>query len=377
MPKKYDTIILGGGVIGCSTAFYLSKKGQHVLVLEKGSLGQEASSAAAGMLGVQTELEEESPIYELARKSREMFPNLAVELKDRTGIDIGLSQKGIIRPAFTEEQRVRYREIAANQKLKGEESSWKDREELVEMEPCLTDSLVGGLWFPKEGHVSAPDLTRAFTRAAAVNGVTFRESTDVYQLISKQNQVVGAATDAGDFYGSSVLVAAGAWSRRFLPGKEQALYPVKGEALAVKTEKSILHTTIFTDDCYLVPKKGGEIIVGATSTPYTFDKRVTVEGTEGLIHKAKRLLPLLGRAEIDRIWAGTRPMTGDGLPIMGEHPELSSLYFSTGHYRNGILLSPVTGKLMADYIAGEANLITDLSAFTPARFQYQAEESPL
>jgi len=377
MPKKYDTIIIGGGIIGCSTAFYLSKKGKRVLVLEKKSLGQEASSAAAGMLGVQTELEEESPMYELARTSREMFPNLAVELKDMTGIDIGLSQKGIMRLAFTEEQRFRYREIAANQKLKGEESFWKDREELVGMESCLTDSLVGGMWFPKEGHVSAPDLTQAFARAAAVNGVTFRESTDVYQLIRELNQVVGVATDAGEFYGGAVLVAAGAWSRRFLPGKEQALYPVKGEALAVKTEKPILHTTIFTEDCYLVPKKGGEIIVGATSTPYTFDKRVTMEGIEGLIHKAKRLLPLLGRAEIDRIWAGTRPMTGDGLPIMGAHPELNSLYFSTGHYRNGILLSPVTGKVMADYIAGEANLITDLSAFSPARFQNHMEVSSL
>ncbi|MCA1009585.1 glycine oxidase ThiO [Halobacillus halophilus] len=377
MSKKYDTIILGGGIIGCSTAFYLSKKGQRVLVLEKGSLGQEASSAAAGMLGVQTELEEESPIYELARKSREMFPNLAEELKDMTGIDIGLSQKGTMRLAFSEEQRADYREIAVNQKLKGEESFWKDKEEIVGMEPCLTDSLFGGIWFPKEGHVSAPDLTQAFARAAAVNGVTFRESADVYQLIFHQNQVVGAATDTGDFYGSAVLVAAGAWSRRFLLGEEQALYPVKGEALSVKTEKAMLHTTIFTDDCYLVPKKGGEIIVGATSTPHTFDKRVTMEGIGGLIHKAKRLLPLLGRAEIDRIWAGTRPMTGDGLPIMGAHPDLSNLYFSTGHYRNGILLSPITGKVMADYIAEEATLITDLSAFKPERFQYQTEVSPL
>ncbi|MGP4074311.1 glycine oxidase ThiO [Halobacillus sp. K22] len=373
MPKKYDTVILGGGIIGCSTAFYLSKKGQRVLVLEKGSIGNQASSAAAGMLGVQAEMDEDSPMFELARTSRGMFSELSVELKDITGIDIGLLQKGMMKLAFTEAQLDRYQEIAANQMKKGEKALCKNKEELLELEPCLTDSVVGGMLFPEEGHVSAPDLTQAFARAAAVNGVTFRESTDVYKLMRKQNQVIGAATDGGAFYADAVIVAAGAWSQRFLSEEGQALYPVKGEALAVKTKRPLLNKTIFTDDCYLVPKKGGEIIIGATTTPYTFDKRVTIEGIEGLIQKAKRLLPLLGGAEIERMWAGTRPMTRDELPVLGKHPEWEGLYFSTGHYRNGILLSPVTGKLLADLITGESNLITDISAFSPARFQNHRE----
>ncbi|EIM05726.1 glycine oxidase [Planococcus antarcticus DSM 14505] len=145
-------------------------------------------------------------------------------------------------------------------------------------------------------------------------------------------------------------------------GLQLKTYPVKGECFSVRTEASLLSSTIFTNDCYLVPKKGGRIIVGATVIPNTFNQQVTVEGVSLLMENAKKLVPPIAQAEWEGAWAGIRPQTADGLPYLGEHPGYRGLFIATGHFRNGILLAPITGEVMADLVEGKSPPI-DISSF--------------
>jgi glycine oxidase len=367
--KLYDTIILGGGVIGCSIAFNLAKKGQRILLLEKGRVASQASSAAAGMLGVQTEMEENGPLFELARKSRAMFPEIVAELREITGIDSSLIRKGMLKLALQEEQIDECQSILEWQHSKGEKAVWLEKEELLQKEPCLSEKILAALYFPNEGHVSAPDLSNAFAKAASYFGTKIREYTEVRSLIKDSGAVTGVTTNGGDFYGDAIVVATGAWSGGLLSEdiNQSTVYPVKGEALSVKAEIPLLTRTLFSKGCYIVPKKGGEMIIGATSRAHTFDQKVTVEGISYLMERAKELMPVLAGAEISSMWAGTRPMTNDGLPFLGQHPELQHLFVATGHYRNGILLSPITGKIVADLIADAVHPEIDLTPFSPTR----------
>ena len=353
--KQFDTIIIGGGVIGCSIAYHLSKQGKRILLLEKNTIGAEASSAAAGMLGVQAELESPNSLFDLAKKSREMFPSIAAEIRELTHIDIELIWNGQLKLAETDEHVKELKQVAAWQSSIGEKAIWLNPSEVIDLEPCLSSTIKGALYFPNEGHVSAPQLTQGFAKAAASLGTKIHEFCEVHTLLIQNETVRGVRTNSGDFYGESIVVATGAWSRKWLPeaiNQDKLYYPVKGEAFSVKTHVPFLKRTVFTKDCYIVPKKGGELLIGATMNSHTFDKSVSLDGISQLMNRVKTLLPMVGTASLDRFWSGIRPMTQDGYPYIGKHPDLNQLFFATGHSRNGILLSPITGKMMANLILG-------------------------
>jgi glycine oxidase len=352
MNKSYDVVIVGGGVNGGSIAFQLAKRGFKVALIEKDQLACKASHAAAGMLGAQTELTEDGPLFQLARKSRAMFPALADELRELSGIDIGLVNKGMLKIALTPEEKGEFKKIISLQRQLGEETSWLEPEELKKYEPELSDRILGAMYIPHDGQVSAPDLSMAFAKAAAVMGADIVEYTEVIGFILEHGTAKGVITNTGNIYADKVIVTAGAWSGRLL--KENGIYistyPVKGECFSVLTHKPLIEKTIFSHGCYLVPKKGGRLVVGATMIKNTFDEQVSLGGLSGLMERAKVILPAIEKAKWEKAWAGIRPQTEDGLPIIGEHPEYEGLWIATGHYRNGILLSPITGLLIADLI---------------------------
>ncbi|MED1203571.1 glycine oxidase ThiO [Heyndrickxia acidicola] len=352
--KKYDVLIIGGGVIGSSIAFQLSKQGKKVAILEKNRLASEASSAAAGMLGAQAELEEEiGPLFELAIKSRALFPHLAEELREISGIDIGLVQRGMLKVALTDCEAEKFKKIVQCQQAAGETAEWLDTEEVKKREAHLSSDIKGAIYIPKDGQVLAPDLSLAFAKSAAILGAEIYEFTKVNALLRHEGRVSGVLTDSEAFFADKVVIASGAWSSQLLkdfPLKQQ-VFPVKGECISVITHKPLVESTIFSHGCYLVPKKGGRLLVGATMIEHTFDKKVSVEGVSQLLTHAQRLLPAISSAEWEASWAGLRPQTANGLPILGVHPEFQGLYVAAGHYRNGILLSPLTGILMADLLA--------------------------
>ncbi|WP_404431818.1 glycine oxidase ThiO [Sutcliffiella horikoshii] len=355
MNKSYDVIIIGGGVNGCSIAYYLAGEGKSVLLLEREKLAGKASSAAAGMLGAQVEVTEEGALFDIAKESRAMFPSLQYELKEHSGIDIELVQKGMLKLAMNEEEERHLKSTIAFQQKLGERAEWLDPEQVAKRERQLSYALFGAMDIPMDGHVNPERLTHAFAKSAVNLGAEVKEYVEVYSLLMDGSTVKGVETSNGTFHGENVVVAAGAWSKRLLGecGVTVPAYPVKGECFSVITERPLLASTIFTESCYIVPKSGNRLLIGATMIPDTFSENVTVGGLFQLIEEAARVLPALKSATFERSWSGIRPQTGDGLPYLGQHPKYKNLVIATGHYRNGILLSPITGKLVTKMIQDE------------------------
>lgn len=366
MKKSFDVVIVGGGVTGCSIAYQLAKMERKVLILEKELLACQASSAAAGMLAAQAEIEQNGPLFQLALKSQAMFSSLSSELFDYTGIDIEFVQKGMLKIAETEEMAIELKTQVDFQRKWDPAIQWLESTELREMEPALNPSLGGAMYLPHDGHVQPAKLTRAFAKGAIHFGAEIRENTDVLSFIYDHGNVIGVNTSNGEVFCDQVVVATGAWAAKLMEhtGADIQVYPVKGECFSVKTNTPILHTTLFSDKrCYFVPKRNGEIYIGATMVERTFDKSVTPGGIAGLIERAIHFVPQIKDLPLERVWAGIRPQTGDGNPYIGEHPEWKGLFVAAGHFRNGILLSPVTGKLVADMLEGRSLVDTLLSAF--------------
>ncbi|QBP40302.1 glycine oxidase ThiO [Paenisporosarcina antarctica] len=355
MSYVYDAIVVGGGVIGGAIAYNLAKRGGKVLLLEKERLASKASGAAAGMLGAQAEMDGEGSLFQLARKSRAMFTQLAGEIKETSGIDIELINKGMLKVALNEQQQHEYKRVIAIQRQSGEQADWMTGEEVRRKEPVLSDAITGAMHLEKDGQVEATQLTLGFLKSAVARGVVIKEFVEVYYFQLSKGKVSGVVTNEGNFYSENVIVAGGAWSKKLLSktGLQLDTYPVKGECFSVVSHSQILTTTVFSHGCYLVPKKWGRIIVGATVKPRTFCKKVTVEGISILMEQAKKLMPSIVEAEWERAWAGIRPQTADGLPYLGEHPIYKGLFIATGHFRNGILLSPITGEVIADLVEGK------------------------
>lgn len=364
--NSFDVAIIGGGINGSSIAYQLSKLGGKVIIIEKERLACEASSAAAGMLAAQAEIEQDGPFFQLALKSQAMFSTLSNELFEHTGIDIEFVHKGMLKIAETEEIALEVKKQVTFQRNWDPTIKWLDSKDIREMEPSLSPSVSGGMYLPNDGHVQPAKLSLAFAKAAVYFGAEIRENTEVLSFIYENGQVKGVKTTNGVIHCEQVVIATGAWAAKLMreSGLDIGVYPVKGECFSIMTEKPIINTTIFSDKrCYLVPKRDGEIYIGATMIEDTFDKKVTPGGIATLIERATQLVPQIKDAAWERVWSGIRPQTGDGLPYMGEHPRWKGLFVAAGHFRNGILLSPMTGKLVADLVVGRLQDQTLLSAF--------------
>ncbi|MCR8847326.1 glycine oxidase ThiO [Rossellomorea sp. SC111] len=358
MAKPYDVLIVGGGVIGCSILYQLSKRGKKGLLIEKNQLASRASKAAAGMLGVHTELDGGSPFYRLAKNSRNMYPVLAQELKELTGTDIEYEENGMVKLARTEKEAKNL--ISAASTMDQDEGvEWLSSLKLSTFEPYLSKQATGGLFIPGDGNVSAPKLTEALGLASVRLGAEVMEYTDVYDFIVEGSRVSGVNTSLGPYYASEIVVAGGAWSQSLLEriGVTLHSFPVKGECFSVKCSRKLVERTIFTEGCYIVPKVGGRYLIGATEHAHTFDETISVSGMMSLMKKATDVLPDLIHAEWEKAWSGIRPQTQGGLPIIGRSERWEGLSISTGHYRNGILLAPITGVMMADLLEGKENRV--------------------
>ena len=364
-----DVVIVGGGVIGCAIAYHLTAAGATVTLLERGEIGGEASGAAAGMLAPLSESPRPGPFVELCLASLRLFPALADALREETGIDIEYLPSGILRVALTEgEERDLHHRLEWQRPL-GLPLEWVDGDALRRLEPRLAPPPYGGLYSPQEHQVSAGRLTQALAQAAARRGAVIQQGVAVTGLLANGRQVVGVGTSAGRVSGGQVVLAAGPWTSAFgrRLGVPLPVRPVRGQMLAFADLTLSLRHIVWGQAAYLVPKANGFLFVGATVEDVGFRTSTTVSGQRKLQRGARGLVPSLAHSQIASSWAALRPGSPDGLPILGAVPGWDGLSVAGGHYRNGILLAPISGRLIAQLLT-EGKTEVSLAPFSAGRF---------
>ncbi|MCS7002543.1 MAG: glycine oxidase ThiO, partial [Dehalococcoidia bacterium] len=326
-----------------------------------------ASSAAAGMLAPGAEAAEPGPFLALGLRALGMHRALAAALQDETGIAVEYVPSGVLRPARADDHGHALRSRIGWLQAAGATCAWLDADALRDGEPNLAEDCVGGLLLPNEGHVLPTRLTEALAAAAVRAGARIQEGAPVTGLLRAGDRVVGVKTAFGDQPAGVVVLAAGAWSSlvahdlAWLP-----VAPVKGQILSLQPRTPVISRVVFGPDVYLVPRLDGTVTVGATVERVGYDTTITAAGVASLLTSAVAIVPALSGAAFVRAWSGLRPAAPDPLPIIG--PVMDGLIAATGHYRNGILLAPLTAELVAAYALGEA-LPPLAEAVSPRRFQ--------
>ena len=347
-------IIVGGGIIGLSLSIALRKRGATVLVVERGEPGQEASHAAAGMLA-DFPLETPPVLQTLASASARMYPEFVHELQDESGMNVDLRDQGTIFFVTPEHFRERPR-LTADYPLPSP---------LSELEPALGHVNLPAIYL-KERSVDPRALTAAALKAARHRGVDISSGTAVTEVLLADGGVSGVSTDRTTYSAPVVVNCAGAWAGQ-LPPHQFPTRPVKGQMLAlVGTSRDLLRHVIRAPEIYLVPRSDGRILVGATVEEAGYDKRTDADIIQRMRHAAIHLVPALSDARMLEAWAGLRPGSPDNLPILGA-TRTPGYFVATGHFRDGILLTPVTAHVMAQVVTG-GQPEYDLSPFSPARF---------
>lgn len=363
MAANFDVIVIGGGALGAACARELALEGRRVVVIERGGEHGQSWRAAAGMLAPQIETRENEPLYELGIASRERYAELSRELLDATGIDIGLWREGIARVAYDEADANALRASVAGQRQRGQRVDWLDSGEVRERWPWVRPVL-GALWAPYDGALDPAELVRALMADAQRLGATVVR--DTARAIEREgDRVIGVV--AGERYAADdVVVAAGAWSGRIegLP-RPLAVEPVRGQMAALPWPSTMRRAILYHHDCYVLAR-GEEALLGSTMEYTGFDASVTDAGQQQIWSSVRNLCPELAAVRPTRTWAGLRPATPDGLPIIGPAPDLSHLWYATGHGRNGILLAAITAVLVHQMIKGEP-VHEHVRSFNPAR----------
>jgi glycine oxidase len=353
--KTWDVIIIGGGIIGLSLSIALRKRGATVLIVERGEPGQEASHAAAGMLA-DFPLETPPVLQPLASASARMYPEFVHELQDESGINVDLRDQGTIL-FVTAEDLHEYPSLIADHPLPSP---------LAELEPELGPAKLPGV-FLQERSVDPRALASAALKAARHRGVDISSGTSVTEVLLANGRVTGVATDRTSYSASAVVNCAGAWAGQ-LPPHEIPTRPVKGQMLSlVGASRNLVRHVVRGPEVYLVPRSDGRILVGATVEEAGYDKRTDSDTIHRLQQAAVQLAPALAKYRMLEAWAGLRPGSPDDLPILGATRTLG-YFVATGHFRDGILLTPVTAHVMAQLVTG-GKPEYDLSPFSPSRFQ--------
>lgn len=371
MNLSKEILIIGGGVIGLSLARELNRKGiEKITILERGEIGKESSYAAAGMLSPQAEAESADEFFHFCTESLRLYSHFAEELLEETGVSIELDRAGTLYLAFSKTDVRVIRERFAWQQKAGLEVEHLSATETHKLEPFVSPDVRESLFFPNDWQVENRKLLQALQKYAEFNGIEILEQTGIKNLIIEKNRVVGVETESEKFFAERVVLATGAWTSLIqadsfvLP----EIKPIRGQMISFHTDKRLFRKVIYSPRGYLVPRQDGRILVGATVEDAGFDKLVTESGIKFLREQALEIAPNLVNLEIQESWVGLRPFASDGLPIIGEIPKIENLFIATAHYRNGILLAPMTAQVSADKIAGDS-FSEYLEIFSPRRFQ--------
>ena len=371
--KSAEVVIAGGGVIGLAVARALTLRGiKDVLVIERGTLGAEASSAAAGMLAPQAEADAADEFFKLCCRSRDMYAQFAEALYEESGINIELDTTGTLYLAFTEHDR---EEIEHRFNWQTRAGLFVDKlsvTDLRQLEPCISNHVIAGLKFPLDIQVENRRLVSALASSNALAGVKLNIGTAVQSVHLERGHVKGVETSRGFVGTDTVVLAGGAWTS-FIAGLDQALpkitiEPVRGQMISFGCNPSLTRHVIYSPRGYIVPRRDGRLLAGSTTENAGFDKSVTAGAIYSVLSHALEISPTISSLPLIDSWAGLRPRSPDDLPVLGPCAAVRGLVYATGHYRNGILLAPLTGELIATAIAD--NVVPPLmGTFVPDRFE--------
>jgi glycine oxidase len=344
-----DIAILGGGVIGLTTAYYLAGFGARVVVLDKGDLGQESSWAGAGIISPAPS-PPRSPRQELHHLSLSLLPALSAAIRDVAAVDNGFIIRGgwqLVDPSQEEAARRQWQE-------EGILVEPRQGPELRELEPALAPHLNRALLLPTTGQVRNPRHLRGLIALCRNGGVAVQPGCPVYGFERQGDRITAAQTAAGRLLADRFLVCAGAWTDHLLAplGRPLGVHPVRGQIALLNWGGPLLRRIVEQGKRYLVPRPDGRVLVGSTEEDAGFDKRTTAEAIVELLRFAVELVPSLAAAHVERCWAGLRPGSPDGLPFLGPLPGCDNLFVAAGHFRSGIMLSAGTGLVMAELLTG-------------------------
>jgi len=351
--SSIEVAIVGAGVIGLSIAWRLAQRGARVTVFERDAAGQGASHAAAGMLAASAEVEPgEEPLFALNCASKALWADFATELEAASGQSVDLRREGTLVVALTADDRARLQHHVAFQRGLGLSPEWLNAVEARRREPHLSPGLSGAVFSPDDHQVDNRKVVAALRVAAERAGAVLREHTRVERILVEGGRATGVVVSGYPHRADTVVLAAGAWSRAIeglcLP---PPVRPVKGQMLALRmdTRAPLLRHVVWAPGAYLVPRHDGRLLVGATVEEKGFDPHLTAGAQLALLQAGWRALPGIEELPIDEAWVGFRPGSRDDAPILGSGP-LAGLVFATGHYRNGILLTPITARAIVALI---------------------------
>jgi len=378
--KSSDIVVVGGGVIGCAVTYYAAKRGLQVTLIDQPKRGRATSASAGGLWplgesiglgcgvifykaqlakgtapeGANGPAQLPRSFLDFAMQSNAMFPTLTEELRETGGLDIELERTSLLYLIYDEADEAFARPLWRNCPCGRSLSEWLTPEELARAEPAVTRNVRGALRFNGDDQVNPYRLADAYRAAARALGAELLPHTEVTNVRVEKGRVVAVETAAQRIRCDVVVNAAGAWAPQIarMVGIDLPVQPVRGQIIGTETLPDVLSSCLSTTDCYLAQKRHGEIIIGSTTEEVGFDVGVTRSGIKTLAAGAIRALPFLKQVNVKRVWAGLRPGTPDELPVLGPIESVTGYYNACGHFRTGILNSPLTGLLLAELLSG-------------------------
>lgn len=357
-----DIVVVGAGIIGCAIARELAARGTSCTVVDERAVAGGATRASAGMLAPYVEAHQQGPLLDLAIGSLALYDGWIAALRRDADLDVEYRRIGTLEVALDPARAAELRHNATAHP--GVTMTWMDPPDAVRAHPALGAN-AGALFTPTHGYVAAPQLATALARAAERQGTRFLRAA--VRRITRHGPSFRVATTDGDLDASVIVLAAGAWTNAIEGVRTPPLRPVRGQLLQLGWQGDPLASIVWGPDCYIVPRTDGSLLVGATVEDAGFDERTTAGGIGALLDAACRLLPDTKRATFLDARAGLRPATPDALPVIGPDPDASGIVHASGHYRNGVLLAPITARVIAEWIV-EGKTDRCFDAFGPHRF---------
>jgi glycine oxidase len=364
-----DIIVVGAGIVGCAVAYELARRGASVQIVDDRPAGMGATQASAGMLAPYTEAKDRNPVFlDLAVRSLSLYDDFVAGVTEVANMPVGYQRTGTLEVATTDERMAALRHVADRLSVRGVTLSVLDALAARAEEPHLSHDVAGALFIASHGFVNAGELTRALAAAARRHGAQLVEGSRVRRIACRDGEFL-VDTGRGSLSAKFVVLAAGSWSGQIeIEGAARPpIRPVRGQLLHLAWNGATPRRVIWGERCYLVPWDDGTLLVGATMEEAGFEERTTVAGVRDLLDAACELVPHAWTAGFLGARSGLRPASGDGMPIVGASRVVPNLMYATGHFRNGVLLAPLTAQLVADVLLDD-RVDPVLDVIGPQRF---------